>query len=173
MTLRCRRSVRESSRWVSCGPGSCGVCRRVPRRPRRVIPRCIRTGRFPWGSTGAAARWCSRCYRAARGCEGRRSTPACPAPRTRAYAGPVRSLGPMSHVRLLRSSAGRDRILRMMASCTCSASCPSGRCRRIVNRVVRSTRVPIALRLPAPQIRSPSQWPGTARSATSVGGRRP
>lgn len=31
------------------------------------------------------------------------------------------------------------------------------------------TRVPIALRLPAPQIRSPSQWPGTARPATSAG----
>ena len=38
-----------------------------------------------------------------------------------------------------------------------------------MDRVVRSTRVPVALRLPAPQIRSPSQWPGTARSATSAG----
>ena len=38
-----------------------------------------------------------------------------------------------------------------------------------MNRVVRSTRVPIALRLPAPQVRSPSRWPGTARSAISAG----
>ena len=36
-----------------------------------------------------------------------------------------------------------------------------------MNRVVRSTRVPIALRLPAPQIRPPSQWPGTALSVIS------
>jgi TRAP-type C4-dicarboxylate transport system permease large subunit len=35
-----------------------------------------------------------------------------------------------------------------------------------VNRVVRSTRVPIADRF-SPMIRSPSQCPGTARSATS------
>ena len=33
------------------------------------------TGRCPWGSTGAAGRWCSRSCRAARGCAGRRSRP--------------------------------------------------------------------------------------------------
>ena len=38
-----------------------------------------------------------------------------------------------------------------------------------MNRVERSTRVPTAEPLPAPTIRSPSQWPGTARSATSAG----
>jgi hypothetical protein len=37
-----------------------------------------------------------------------------------------------------------------------------------VNRVVRSTSVPIA-ELPSPKIRSPSQWPGTARSSASAG----
>ncbi len=41
-----------------------------------------------------------------------------------------------------------------------------GRCRSRVKRVVRSTSVPIA-ELPRP--RSPSQWPGTARSAASAG----
>ena len=38
----------------------------------------------------------------------------------------------------------------------------------IVNRVVRSTSVPIAERF-NPMIRSPSQWPGTARSSASAG----
>ena len=40
--------------------------------------------------------------------------------------------------------------------------CPSmrGSHNKIVNRVVRSTRVPIT-ELPNPRIRSPSQWPGT------------
>src|SRR3954454_539327 len=72
-----------------------------------------------------------------------------------------------------------------MASRTASAPCPAsagpflvrgpspwpamgGRWSRIVNRVVRSTRVPIA-ELPSPTMRSPSQWPGTARSAASAG----
>ena len=40
---------------------------------------------------------------------------------------------------------------------------PGARC-----RVVRSTRVPMA-ELPSPRMRSPSQWPGTARSAASAG----
>src|SRR4051812_41059189 len=72
-----------------------------------------------------------------------------------------------------------------MASRTASAPCPAsagpvlvrtpqpwpamgGRWSRIVNRVVRSTRVPIT-ELPNPKMRSPSQWPGTARSAASAG----
>src|SRR3954468_5752113 len=38
----------------------------------------------------------------------------------------------------------------------------------MVNRVVRSTSVPIA-ELPTPTLRSPSQWPGTARSSASAG----
>ena len=43
-----------------------------------------------------------------------------------------------------------------------------GRWSNMVNRVVRSTGVPTA-ELPRPRIRSPSQCPGTARSATSAG----
>lgn len=43
-----------------------------------------------------------------------------------------------------------------------------GRCSSIVNRVVRSTSVPIA-ELPRPRMRSLSQCPGTARSAASAG----
>src|SRR5665648_140745 len=43
-----------------------------------------------------------------------------------------------------------------------------GRWTSIVNLVVRSTTVPIAERS-RPMMRSPSQWPGTARSATSAG----
>ena len=37
-----------------------------------------------------------------------------------------------------------------------------------MKRLVRSTRVPIA-ELRRPRIKSPSQWPGTARSAASAG----
>ena len=72
-----------------------------------------------------------------------------------------------------------------MASRTASAPCPAsagpflvrgpspwpamrGRWSRIVKRVVRSTRVPMA-ELPNPTMRSPSQWPGTARSSASAG----
>src|SRR6266540_3211008 len=43
-----------------------------------------------------------------------------------------------------------------------------GRCNSIVKRVVRSTSVPIA-DLSSPMMRSPSQWPGTARSVASAG----
>ena len=60
----------------------------------------------------------------------------------------------------------------MMACWTCSASCPSGRCSRIVNLVVRSTSVPMALLLRLPVMRSPSQWPGTARFSISGGSLR-
>src|SRR3982750_2645196 len=43
-----------------------------------------------------------------------------------------------------------------------------GRCKSIVKRVLRSTSVPIA-ELSSPRIKSPSQWPGTARSSASAG----
>jgi hypothetical protein len=43
-----------------------------------------------------------------------------------------------------------------------------GKCSSIVNRVLRSTKVPIAYRSD-PMIKSPSQCPGTARSSTSAG----
>ena len=39
----------------------------------------------------------------------------------------------------------------------------------MTKRVWRSTRVAIAERLALPMMRSPSQWPGTARSSTSAG----
>ena len=64
-----------------------------------------------------------------------------------------------------------------MASRTASAPCPAsagplwtegrqglpmrGSCNSMVNRVVRSTRVPIA-ELPSSKMGSHSQWPGTA-----------
>jgi hypothetical protein len=51
---------------------------------------------------------------------------------------------------------------------TSPCPCRRGRCSSIVNRVVRSTRVRIA-ELPSPRIKSPSQWPGTARSSASAG----
>src|SRR3954451_17402697 len=74
-----------------------------------------------------------------------------------------------------------------MASRTASAPCPAsagpfstrgpspwpglrGRWSNIVNLAVRSTSVPIA-ELRRPRMRSPSQWPGTARSSASAGRR--
>ena len=79
------------------------------------------------------------------------------------------------------------RIVRVIASHTASAPCAAsagpfftraswpwsimrGRCSSRVKRVIRSTKVPIA-ELPRPRMRSPSQWPGTARSAASAGRR--
>jgi hypothetical protein len=50
----------------------------------------------------------------------------------------------------------------------CGRPSIGGRCSSMVNRLERSTRVPIA-ELRRPRIRSPSQWPGTARSAASAG----
>ena len=79
------------------------------------------------------------------------------------------SSAPWSQVSELRGSSGGGAILSMMARWACSASCPSGRCSRIVNLVVRSTSVPIALLSRPPVMRSPSQWPGTARPSISGG----
>lgn len=41
---------------------------------RRARPGCRRSDRCPWACTGARGHWCSRRFRAAMGCEGRRST---------------------------------------------------------------------------------------------------
>ena len=60
-------------------------------------------------------------------------------------------------------------ISLIIASATVFASWEPGRCNKIVNRVERSTNVPIADFDSGPTIRSPSQCPGTARSATSGG----
>jgi len=82
---------------------------------------------------------------------------------------------------LLRQAGDRAVMLSRTASAPCPASagpfftrastpCSAirGKCSSIVNRVVRSTSVPIA-ELSNPRMRSPSQWPGTTRSATSAG----
>ena len=52
---------------------------------------------------------------------------------------------------------------------TSSETRESGRAPSMTNRVARSTRVMIAELPRAPMTRSPSQCPGTARSATSAG----
>src|SRR6266581_401646 len=92
---------------------------------------------------------------------------------------------PWSQVSDRRSWAGRVVMVAASASRTASAPCPAsagpffalgpvpwpcmgGRCSSIVNRVVRSARVPIA-ELFSPMMRSPSQCPGTARSSASAG----
>ena len=91
---------------------------------------------------------------------------------------------PWSQVSDRRSCSGSVAIVEVIASRTASAPCPAraglfltrsrpcsawrGRWSNIVNRVVRSTNVPIA-ELPSPMMRSPSQCPGTARSSTSGG----
>ena len=56
-----------------------------------------------------------------------------------------------------------------IASWNSSAVCRPGRWISNTNRVERSTRVPIAEPFSRPMIRSPSQCPGTARSAASAG----
>src|SRR6266702_1404119 len=76
---------------------------------------------------------------------------------------------PWSQASDRRSWAGRDLVAPVIAAATAAASWPCGRCSSSTNRVVRPARVPIAEALPAPMIRSPSQWPGTARSAASAG----
>ena len=83
-----------------------------------------------------------------------------------------------AQVRRQRDDRGSDRVshrLRAVASERgpfftrgCPKSVIRGRCSSNVNRVLRSTRVPIA-ELSSPRIRSPSQWPGTARSFASGG----
>jgi len=68
---------------------------------------------------------------------------------------------------LLRIPAsGGPFLVRGMVPCPCMR----GRCSSMVNRVVRSTSVPIAeFDAVPPMMRSPSQWPGTARSSTVAG----
>ena len=84
----------------------------------------------------------------------------------------------------MTAAATKMGVIDVIASRTASAPCPAragpfltlsrprsamrGRWSSIVNRVVRSTNVPIA-ELPSPMMRSPSQCPGTARSSASAG----
>jgi len=53
--------------------GSCGAGSSAGQRPRPGAPGCAPPGSCSWGSTGAAARWCSRCCPAATASAGRRS----------------------------------------------------------------------------------------------------
>ena len=76
---------------------------------------------------------------------------------------------PWSQVRERRRAAGRVVIFAATAAATvrrCGRR--AGRMMR-QNRVVRSARVATADCPSLPMIRSPSQWPGTARSAASAG----
>ena len=114
------------------------------------------------------AHWCSRWFRAATASADHRSRcpdrwprrsrcgwpSPCPDPTSRSYAGSP-ATGP-SWPRSPPAPPGR-----------CARR---GRCSSRVNRVARSTRVPIAEpEAVLPRIRSPSQCPGTARSSTSGG----
>ena len=77
---------------------------------------------------------------------------------------------PWSQVSDRRSCAGKIARAATSASRTVSALCRwPGRCTRMVNRLARSTRVPIADRLLAPVIRSPSQCPASLRPAAAGG----
>ena len=95
---------------------------------------------------------------AATGWPSRRSTPACPSAAAISACNAI-SL-PWSQVSDRRRCGGRSFNASMTASRTASAVCRPGRYSRIVYRLVRSTRVPIAERLASPVIRSPSQCPG-------------
>jgi len=77
--------------------------------------------------------------------------------------------GPWSQVRVLRSSCGIWLIAVIMASRTVTAVWSVGRCNSVVKPALRSTNVPIADLPFLPRIKSPSQCPGSARSATSAG----
>ena len=75
---------------------------------------------------------------------------------------------PRSSVKVFRSRAGTCRSFLVKPARALVASVPSTRA-KMTKRVVRSTKVPTADPLRAPLMRSPSQWPGTVRVATSAG----
>ncbi len=68
-----------------------------------------------------------------------------------------------------RSPAGKRVRCRVRAARTCGAVRPSGKGTSTTYRLDRSTSVSIADLPPFPMSRSPSQWPGIARSSTSLG----
>ena len=76
---------------------------------------------------------------------------------------------PRSHVNDRRRCAGSFRTAWSSASFTASAFRPCGNGISKTSRVWRSTSGAIADCSRRPRIKSPSQWPGTARSATSAG----
>ena len=129
------------------------------------------------GSTGGAGRWCSRWCRAARGSSGRRSRPATPVSMVNRACSAI-SL-PWSQVSDRISCAGSVVIAAARASAT-ARRCPSGSPTSIRSGWgARPAWRPGSSRVP--KTRSPSQCPGTARSAASAGrsvmfrmfGRRP
>lgn len=69
---------------------------------------------------------------------------------------------PWPQTRVLSRSLGRVRTLATVDSCIWFASWPLGRCSRIVNRVLHSASVPMAL-LFEPIIRLSFQWPCIVR----------
>ena len=75
---------------------------------------------------------------------------------------------PWSQVIERARCSGRRTTLSDNTAATCSVVLFST-LMSMPSRVVRSTSVATALRPIAPTIRSPSQWPGTARSAASGG----
>ena len=117
------------------------------------------------GSTGAAARWCSRWCHAARGCVDRRSrSQPCVDPQLRvlrhlgALVPGERSLQLLGQRCRSRRRWRLERLLRhgrraagpFLTRGLCRGPPSRGRCSSIVNLVVRSTSVPIA-ELPSPK----------------------
>ena len=126
----------------------------------------LRSGVCLWTASGAAARWCARWWGAARGCGGRRRTPQCPARSVSAQRAISR---PWSLVRVRTRRAGWRANAAVTAAATWGALQPCGSGTTRVWRLTRSTSVAAALRLAAPTIRSPSQWPGSLRSPAAAG----
>jgi len=152
-----------------------------PRRQARR--RCACSVRALRKVLAAVTHWCSRSSLAAKDCADRRSRSQRQS-QFRSWACWLQlcSLVPgQRSSQLLRQGRDRARDASRTAPAPWPASAgpfltrapgpwPSmgGRCSSIVNRVVRSTRVPMA-ELWTPRIRSPSQCPGTARSSASAG----
>ena len=119
-----------------------------------------------WGNTGGAARWCSRWFRAARDCTGRRGrlryrpSPGgsygrrspCPDPTSTFYAGVGGKASSWAAIALFSASAVRL----------------PGRAASIRYRVLGSTRAATAVTR-FPTSRSPSQCPASSRVSTTPG----
>ena len=157
--------VSRNSARASAGvfqPSVLRAGRSARQRPRPAAPGLYRPGRCPWGNTGAAARWCSRCCPAARASAGRRSNLQSAATANRAWD---RISQPWSQVSDRRSASGRPAITGVSASRYGRRVMPAGSGTSRVNRVVRSTSVPIATcrpRQPAgrlPSARAPPDPP--------------
>ena len=150
-------------------PGSCGAGYSAGRRPRPGARGCGRPGSFPWGSTGAAGpRRCSSLL-----------PPLPPRVQVAEVAVQVGGQGesgrerpsslPWSQVSDQRRCAGSVPAAAVIAAATLVCAVPAGRVQRHERSgSSRSASVPIADLLPTPRIRSPSQCPGTARSAASA-----